>query len=76
MSNNKTAIFKVNGMHCGGCANKIKNAINQVSEQNSTNVDVGSGEVSVKFDSGSVSTSSLKNAITSVGFEVESVELE
>ncbi len=76
MSNNKTAIFKVNGIHCGGCASKIKNAISQINAQNTTEVDVGSGQVTVKFDSGSTSTSSLKNAITSVGFEVESVELE
>lgn len=76
MSNNKTAIFKVNGIHCGGCANKIKTAISQINAQNSTDVDVASGEVTVKFDSGNTSTSTLKNAITSVGFEVESVELE
>ncbi len=76
MTTNKTVNFKVNGMHCGGCANKIKTAISNMNIEHSLDVDVQTKNVNVKFNSEQANVSKLKEAITSCGFEVESIELE
>ncbi len=76
MENKKTVKFKVNGMHCNGCANKIKNGISSLSLENQTDVNVESGEVKVIFDSRQVSLVDLKTIISQAGFSVEGVEVE
>lgn len=73
---NKSANFKVNGMHCGGCANKIKKQINELNIENAVEVNVESGYVKVKFNSNQATLAVLKDSIAKAGFEVETVELE
>lgn len=75
MTNNKKVNFKVNGIHCGGCANKIKTAIANLNIEQNVEVNVETGNVNVEFNSNESSIAKLKEAITSVGFEVESIEL-
>jgi copper chaperone CopZ len=66
----------VNGIHCNGCASKIKNSIKFLDEASLVEVDVSSGEVKVTYDGDKNSLSEIKKSIMSVGFTVESVEVE
>lgn len=72
---NKKVTFKVNGIHCGGCANKIKTQIATISADIKTDVDVASGLVTISFLGNEVKVSDLKAKIISTGYGVESVEL-
>jgi copper chaperone CopZ len=76
MTINKAVTFKVNGMHCGGCANKIKKSIEELGVEQNTDVNVGEGTVKVQFDGNATSASELKAKVTAVGFQVESMSLE
>lgn len=76
MTTNKSVNFKVNGMHCGGCANKIKKSLDELGIEQTTEVKVESGMVNVKFNSEESSISVLRDSISKAGFSVESVELE
>lgn len=73
---NKSVNFKVNGMHCGGCANKIKKGLDELGIEQTNDIKVESGMVNVKFNSEQSSISVLKDSIVKAGFQVESVELE
>ncbi len=76
MTVNKSVNFKVNGMHCGGCANKIKNSVAGLNIEHDLNVDVPTGKVNIKYNSEETSIATLKESIAKAGFQVESVELE
>jgi copper chaperone CopZ len=73
---NKVVNFTVNGMHCGGCADKIKRSVGDLHIEHSLKIDVPTGAVKIAFDSAETSIAKLKNCITQVGFQVEKVELE
>lgn len=72
----KKVKMKVNGIHCMGCVNKIKNSIGSLEINHTLDVNVESGEVKIDFDNNKASINDLKNKIQAVGFNVESVELE
>ena len=74
--NEKKVKFKVNGMHCEGCANKIKNGLVSLESECKTDIEVSNGIVNVTFNSNKTNVADIKNKILSVGFQVESVELE
>jgi copper chaperone len=76
VATNKLVNFKVNGMHCSGCAAKVKRSIGDLHIEHSLAIDVESGKVSVQFNSAETSVAKLKACITQVGFQVEKVELE
>ena len=76
MTTNKSVNFKVNGMHCGGCANKIKKSVADLNIENDINVDVPTGKVNIKYNSEQATIATLKESIAKAGFQVESVELE
>lgn len=76
MSLNKTVTMQVNGIHCGGCANKIKKSIEELGVEQTTEVDVNTGAVKVQFDGNKASVADIKSKIAAVGFQVESVNLE
>lgn len=73
---NKKIKLKVNGIHCNGCATKIKNSIETLAANTTTDVEVASGRVSVDFDSNKTTVGDIKKKIFDVGFQVESVEIE
>ena len=62
-------------MHCNGCATKIKKNLATIGIDQ-TEVDVANGKVKVIYDSEKSVLTDVKNKITEVGFQVESVELE
>jgi len=68
--------MQVNGIHCNGCANKIKNSIGSLNIEHQTDVNVDSGEVKVVFDQTKASVNDIKTKILDVGFQIESVEIE
>lgn len=76
MTMNKSVTMKVNGMHCGGCANKIKKSIEELGVEQSTDVDVATGSVKIQFDGTKTTLAEIKSKISAVGFQVESVNLE
>ena len=43
--------FKIDGMTCGGCANKVMNAVNSLDGVNSCDVNVDKGQATIIFDS-------------------------
>jgi copper chaperone len=73
---NKTVQFKVNGITCGGCANKIKKSLIATNIEHSVDINVESGDVKVQFNSEEGSLSLIKDSITKAGFQVEKVELQ
>lgn len=76
MSMSKSVTMQVNGMHCGGCANKIKKSIEELGVEQKTDVDVAGGSVKVQFDGTKTTVAEIKSKIAAVGFQVESVNLE
>lgn len=76
MSLNKTVQFKVNGMHCGGCANKIKKSLADTQLEHTIDINVEEGSVKISFDSEKGTIAMLKDGITKVGFQVEKIELQ
>ncbi len=76
MTINKSVNLKVNGMHCGGCANKIKKSLDALNIEHSVDINVENGKVNIKYDSEKSTIATLKNSIETAGFQVESVELE
>lgn len=76
MSLNKAVLFKVNGMHCGGCASKIKKSLLETKIDHTVEIEVEKGSVLVKFNSEQGSVANLKDSITQVGFQVENIELQ
>ena len=76
MSVNKAVRFQVNGMHCSGCAGKIKRSIGDLHIEHTIDINVETGLVQVTFNSAETNIGKLKDRITQVGFQVEKVELE
>lgn len=76
MTNKKIVNFKVNGIHCNGCATKIKNSISSLGVDNKVEVDISTGNVKVDFDSDKSKLNDIKSKIIDVGFTVEGIELE
>lgn len=76
MTTNKSVNFKVNGMHCGGCAGKIKKGVESLNIESAVDVNVETGNVNIKFNSEQSTIGTLKDTITKAGFQVESIELE
>ena len=76
MNNMKKIKLKVNGIHCNGCATKIKNSIATLGIEHVLNVNVESGQVEVSYQADKSSLGEIKSKITDVGFQVESVEVE
>jgi copper chaperone len=76
MTTNKSVNFKVLGMHCGGCANKIKTAVAGLGVEHVVDVNVDSSRVNVKFNSEESTIAAVKDSIIKAGFQVESIEFE
>jgi copper chaperone CopZ len=76
MTEKKNVKLMVNGIHCNGCANKIKNGLSSLDSESHVDVNVATGEVRVSYNGNKSTLSEIKNIISNVGFSVESVELE
>ena len=65
----KETILIVNGMMCGGCENRVKNAIKNIEGVENVTADHNTGKVIVISDN-EVSEENIKEALEDIGYEV------
>ena len=65
----KEIILKVKGMMCGGCENRVKNAIGNVDGVENVTADHTTGEVVVTANN-NVSQNIIEEVLEDVGYEV------
>ena len=65
----KETILIVNGMMCGGCENRVKNAIKNIEGVEDVTADHNTGKVIVISDN-EVSEEIIKEALEDIGYEV------
>ncbi len=66
----KETILNVKGMVCGGCENRVKNALSQIEGIKSVEADFITGIVKVNADE-KVSKEEMEETVTDIGFEIE-----
>lgn len=66
----KEVVIKVEGMVCGGCENRVKNALQTLDGVNSVEASHENGIVKVNLDD-SVDVNKIKEKIEDIGFEVK-----
>ncbi len=66
----KEVVIKVEGMVCGGCENRVKNALKTLDGVNSVEASHENGIVKVNLDD-SVDVNKIKEKIEDIGFEVK-----
>ncbi len=75
MELNKKIKFKVDGMHCGGCASKIKNKFQEINSNHQVEIDLPQKTVILQFNGTQNSAQEYKAGIIECGFQVESLEI-
>lgn len=63
-------ILNVEGMHCTGCENRIKNALSEIDGIKEVTADHNNGKVSIKVNS-KVNIDEIKERIDDLGFNVK-----
>ncbi len=63
------AAFRVNGMHCAGCEDHVREALNKVDGIYKVDVKMADKRVVVRFDKAKVSADKIAKAITDAGFQ-------
>ena len=66
----KETILKVSGMVCGGCENRVKNALSTIEGIESVEADYKTGIVKVKSNE-EVTKELMEETIEDIGFEIE-----
>lgn len=64
-----SATFKVEGMHCGGCADKVKAALANKDGIVSVEVKVADSRVSVQYDAAKLTTDQIAKLISESGYK-------
>ena len=65
----KEIILKINGMMCGGCENRVKNAVGSIEGVESVIAEHTTGKVAVTAND-NVSKEVIKETLEDVGYEV------
>lgn len=65
----KKIIIKVEGMHCEGCENRIKNSLIEIEGVKDVNANHNTGEVTI--DEENTNIDELKEQIEDLGFKVK-----
>ena len=65
----ETKNYTVNGMHCGGCAKRVTEALMQIPSVKKVNIDLESKNVEVVYAK-ELSDEAVKSAIEKLGFAV------
>lgn len=73
-ANDKAVEIKTSGMTCTGCENTIKSKVKKVDGVKDVIADFKSQTVKASFDPGKTNPDAIKDAITSAGYKVESVQ--
>lgn len=67
----QTNLLKITGMTCGGCVNKVAQALTAVTGVGDVNVSLSAGEAVVQFDEGLTSPEQLQAVVKDAGFGVD-----
>ena len=70
----KETNFIVNGMMCGGCENRVKNAIKNIEGVENVTADHNTGKVIV-VSNNEVSEETIKETLEDIGYEVVKEDL-
>ena len=65
----KEIIFKVNGMMCEGCENRVKNAVGNIEGVENVSADHITGKVTVTVND-DVSKEVIKETLEDIGYEI------
>ena len=68
MSKDIVKTICIEGMHCEGCVNRVKNVLNNFKEVKKCQVDLGKAEIVLKKD---IDSSIIKEKIESLGFKTK-----
>jgi len=63
--------FLVPSISCNVCSEKIKNSLSHMNGVENVNVDLIGKTVDVNYDEKEVTASSIKNRVSSMGYEVQ-----
>lgn len=69
----KTALLKIEGMHCQACVRRVTAAIENVTGPASAKVEIGSA--AVQFDPSKTSEQAIAEAVRAIGFELPAGEM-
>ena len=61
-------------MMCGGCTQKVMQALNNIAGFEGVNVSLAAGEATVQYDEETTSTDELKAAVKGAGYNADSTE--
>lgn len=68
-----TATFQVDGMHCGGCAEKVKKALDANAAIVKVDVKVADKRVTVDYDAEKLNPEQIAKLITDLGYPAKPV---
>lgn len=63
-----TAVYAVDRLSCGACAENIRTALLQLDGVDDARTDVGQGRTIVRFDAGRIDAARIAAAITAAGY--------
>ena len=61
--------LKINGMVCGGCENRVKTALSEISGVESVDANHNTGIVIIKLEE-NLESAQIKEKITDLGYEI------
>ncbi len=67
-------IFHIEGMSCGGCADRLKKALQQIPGLETVRVDLETGRAEVIGSGDSLQEESIREAVNRLGFSVQGVD--
>ena len=62
----KTLTLSIEGMHCGGCVNRVTNVLKKLDSVEIRRVEVGSAEVA--YDEAKTTAQAIADSISGIGF--------
>ena len=66
----KKEIFKISGMHCASCANKIEKAVSHIAGVASAQVNFASESLLAEFDETKTSPQNMAEAVSDLGYKL------
>ena len=69
MADQREARFRIEGMHCAGCVNRLTTTLKKLGGVDVKEVQVGSA--AVRYDASSFSAQTIADAINRIGFRAE-----
>jgi len=67
---NMKEVIKVEGMSCNHCVNSIETSVGGLTGVSAVKVDLGSGDVSVEFDTATITLAQIKEEIEEQGYDI------